>query len=446
MKSGTRSDDTVAMARCMSRRLSLAWLPWVVIGCSDDVSEAVTGGTGGTDGTGFSSSAEIGDTVLDVSSNPSEPDTTISTDTLTTFDTVTDSDVTSASTDLTDTVSTTTPETTSDATVTDATTTDEPTTDEPTTNEPTTDATVTDATTTDPTTTDATTTDGTTTDATVTDATTTDGTTTGDTDSGGGGFPDAPAFGTNILDLDLVGVWGLNWDQPAGFDSVLDIDDMGNFVWTETSADCADTTVASGHLWVEGAQVVMHVEVWDRQLPWDTEAVLGESFDPPFRLRMSFSLQGGGVDSYLALAAPSRITEAAPYAGESYIRLSTAGVHLGGTWRGEAELEAIPLGASDPVVIVRDVYQALLDAEQAPDAPEGTGVRATNTTYFPMPVAFDTFDGGNWTCLGGCPQPSGTTLVDDNNLYTYGPYGGQTHLLTFASGRTFRGGYASDCP
>jgi hypothetical protein len=160
---------------------------------------------------------------------------------------------------------------------------------------------------------------------------------------------------------------------------------------------------------------------------------------------MSFSLQGSGPDDYLALAAPSRVTEAAPYAGESYIRLTTDGAFLGGTWRGEAELEAIPAGEVDPVIIVRDVYQAILDPEAALD-PEGTGIRATNTTYFPVPFATDTFDGANWTCLGGCPQPSGTSLVDGSNLYTYGPYGGNTHLLTFASGRTFRAGFESDCP
>ncbi|MBK8715610.1 MAG: hypothetical protein IPN32_12800 [Deltaproteobacteria bacterium] len=69
-----------------------------------------------------------------------------------------------------------------------------------------------------------------------------------------------------------------------------------------------------------------------------------------------------------------------------------------------------------------------------------------NTTYHPIPPASDAFASGNWTCLGGCPAMSGTTLVDGSNLYTYGPYGGQTHLLTFASGRTFRSGYDSDCP
>lgn len=228
---------------------------------------------------------------------------------------------------------------------------------------------------------------------------------------------------------------------------MIDIDDMGNFTWNETSLDCSDTSLASGFLWVEGSQVVMHVETWDRPLPWDTEPVVGETFDPPFRMRMSFSLQGSGGDAYLALAAPSRVTENAPYTGESYVQTDVVGDFLAGTWHGEAQLEAIPAGETDPVVVVIDRYEALLQLENAADDPQGLGTRVINTTYYlPDPdVAFDVFDGANWTCLGGCPDPSGTTLIDGANLYTYGPYGGQQHLLTFASGRTFRLGYPSDC-
>jgi hypothetical protein len=284
------------------------------------------------------------------------------------------------------------------------------------------------------------------TDPTDTDPSDTDpSTSTSDTDTGGGGFSDPPPFGANVLDLDLVGIWSLNWGDPAAFDSILEVDASGNFIWTENTADCSAETVSTGFLWVEGAQIVMHVETWERQMPWDTEAAIGESYDVPFRLRLSFSLQGSGADDYLAIAAPARMTEAAPYTGESYIRLSTDGVHLGGEWRGEAELQAIPAGETDPVVVVRDTYRALLDPEAAPDVPEGNGLRATNTTYFPTPIAFDAFDGGNWTCLGGCSQPSGLTLVDGSNLYTYGPYGGQQHLLTFDSGRVFRSGFDTDC-
>ncbi|MBK8715609.1 MAG: hypothetical protein IPN32_12795 [Deltaproteobacteria bacterium] len=197
-----------------------------------------------------------------------------------------------------------------------------------------------------------------------------------DTDpTAGGGFDPPPAFGTNVLDLDLVGVWGLNWDQPNGFDSVLDVDDQGNFMWTETSADCSTTTLASGFLWVDNGQIVMHVETWERPLPWDTQPALGETFPPPFRLRMGFSLQGSGPDDYLALAGPPTLTETAPYTGESYIRLASDGAYIGGNWHSEAQLEAIPAGETSPVVIVRDTYQALLDAE-TDGTPNGTGACA----------------------------------------------------------------------
>lgn len=262
---------------------------------------------------------------------------------------------------------------------------------------------------------------------------------------GGAAFPEAPAFGTNVLDLDLVGSWGLNWVPESGFDSVIEIDDGGGFVWRETSADCSGSTTASGYLWVEGVQIVMHVDTWERPLPWDTEAVLGEVFEPPFRMRLSFSLQGNGEDAYLAIAAPQRVTETAPYLGASYVRTVQAGAYLGGSWRGEAELQAIPDGASEPVTIVRDVYEALLDAELGADA-EGTGTRAVTTVYFPVPQAFYDYDGGNWTCMGGCPAGSGLTLVDGSNLFTYGPYAGYEHLLTFVDGRTFRRDVVSDCP
>ncbi|MBC8069187.1 MAG: hypothetical protein IAG13_12705 [Deltaproteobacteria bacterium] len=259
-------------------------------------------------------------------------------------------------------------------------------------------------------------------------------------------FPPSPAFGTNVLDLDLVGTWGLNWEPETGFDSVIEISDAGDFVWLETSADCTTTTEATGHLWVEGVQVVMHVDTWERPLPWDTEAVLGESFAPPFRLRMSFSLQGGGGNAYLTLAAPSRVTEAAPYDGSSYVRTVEQGLYLGGTWRGESELQAVPEGETEPVTIVRDVYQAFLDPETDALDPQGSGTRSTSTTYFPIPQASYSYAGGNWTCLGGCPVGSGLTLVNGDNVFTYGPYAGYEHLLSFADGQTFRRDVGTDCP
>lgn len=409
------------------RTLPLTLAAMLASACGDDSSSATStdGSTtavadSGDSGvfTTFMTSAQTGDVTGNVTSISTTAEPT--TDTATT-DVITTGVTTDATTDATSGgVSTSEASVTSDASATS-------------------DASTTDATTSGV----SATTDASTTDATTSTTDPTAGTT--DTTTGGNGFPDAPPFGSNVLDLDLVGTWNLNWDPVTGADSVIDIDDAGNFTWTESSADCSQSTVAAGYLWVEGSQVVMHVEQWDRQLPWDTEPVLGESFPPPFRLRMSFSLQGTGGVAYLGLGAPTRVVETSPYAGASFIRLTQAGGFIGGTWHGEAQLEAIPAGETDPVVIVRDTYEALLDAESGVD-PEGTGTRATNTQYFPIAQSSWVYDGGNWTCLGGCPAVAGTTLVNGSNLYTYGPYGGQTHLLPFESGKTFKRDEPSDCP
>lgn len=450
------------MAWDMGRKLALG-LSWFALACSDDAAPATTVGNDESTSGDVTSPSDVSDTFETVSISNSDsisvtdptfsdvgPDATTF-DPSDTFETDSDPSFTTldTSSSVTDTLGTsTTDSTTTDPTI-------EPTTDP--TIEPTTDPTLTDPTTTDPTTTDPTLTDPTTTDPTTTDSTTTDPTdatttdttdTDTDSDTDGGGFDEPPVFGTNPLDFDLVGVWGLNWEPESGFDSVLDVDDAGNFMWTETSADCSESTVASGLLWVEGSQVVMHVELWDRQLPWDTEAVLGESFEPPFRLRLSYSLQGSGADDYLTFAAPGRITEGAPYTGESYVQTDAQGDFLAGTWRGEAQLDAIPAGETDPVTVVRDTFVASLGTEFASDDPQGLGGRSITTQYF-LPVGEGTqsivYLGGNWGCLGGCPDPSGLTLINGGNLYTYGPYGAHQHLLSFATGRTFRSNVVSDC-
>jgi hypothetical protein len=266
---------------------------------------------------------------------------------------------------------------------------------------------------------------------------------TSDTDStgpGDDGFPPGQPFGDNVQELDIVGVWGLNWDPGSGWDSVLEIDEAGDFLWVETSADCSEQTVASGYLWVAGSQLVMHVEQWEGGLPWDTEPVMDEVYPAPFRMQLSFSLQG----DYLAIAGPAGLTDTTPYTGESFIRQSTDGSYLGGVWRGEAELHAIRPGQSEAVVIVRDVFEATLDPEQDTD-PEGTGLLFRQTIYFPNPHQDLDYPSFNWTCLDGCPTPSGTTLIAGSNLYTYGPYAAQTHLMPFATGRAFLRNAASDC-
>jgi hypothetical protein len=203
-------------------------------------------------------------------------------------------------------------------------------------------------------------------------------------------------------------------------------------------------TLGTGFVWVEGSQIVMHVDTWERQLPWDTGPFVDEIFEPPFRLRLGYSLQG----TYLALAGPDRLVEAEPYVGRSMVRQSIAGLFLGGEWRGEAELIAVPAGQDSATVIVRDRFIAYLDAEQGVD-PEGLGEALHDQVYWmvdppvPGPIVYD---GGNWTCLDGCPQPAGATLVNGANLHAYGPYAGNQHLMSFASGRTFKRDVAPSCP
>jgi hypothetical protein len=465
VKAMTRSGDTTAMAWRMGRKLTFIGLSLLGTACGDDTGAVVTTTFEDTSATAETTS-DISDTFESISVTLDEgpfsevgPEVTSMSDTFETTDPsdTFETDSVSVSVSVSDTFDSSVSDTfdSSDTVVSDSndtsssvssdTDTKGTSTSLETTDPTTTDSTVTDptdtATTTDPT--DATTTDPT--DATTTDS---DSDTGVDTDGDGDGFVDPPAFGTNPLDFDLVGVWGLNWDPSSGFDSVLDVDDAGNFMWTETSADCTSSTLASGFLWVEGSQVVMHVEVWERPLPWDTEPVLGETFDPPFRLRMSFSLQGSGADDYLTFGAPGTITATAPYTGESYVQIAAEGDFLAGDWHGEAQLDAIPAGETAAVTIVRDSYNADLQLEFAADDPEGFGTRAITTQYF-LPEGMGTqstiFLGGNWGCQGGCPDPSGLTLINGGNLYTYGPYGAQEHLLTFETGRTFRSNVVSDC-
>jgi hypothetical protein len=261
------------------------------------------------------------------------------------------------------------------------------------------------------------------------------------------GFPDAQIFGDDVLELDLPGTWGLNWDPPSGFDSVLMINMDGTFDWLETSADCTTSDNATGTLWVEGNNTLaMHFDTWEGPLPWDTDPVLGETFPAPFQIRMLFSLQGSGLDDYMVLSGPPGLTRSAPYTAEGYLRLTTEGIYIGGDWHGEGELWDIPAGGVCATTIVRDYFDALLDPETDPLDPQGGGIRVFSRQFFPVPDFNQIFDQGNWTCLGGCAPVSGETLIDGNNLYEYGPYGGSTRLITFESGRAFRRDVGTDCP
>jgi hypothetical protein len=289
---------------------------------------------------------------------------------------------------------------------------------------------------------------GTDTDTTSTGTDTDTDTDTDTTTDGLEGFPPPGEFGdadNGVIELDLVGTWSLQWAPDATtFDSVITIDDTGNFLWRETSADCTVDTLATGFLWVEPGQLVLHVETWERALPWDTLVPLGQEFPPPFRLRMSYALLGPN----LALAAPDRITTPETYTGRAYLQSQSQGMFIAGTWIGETELLAIPMGEQTAKVIVRDRFIATLDPEPNVD-PESTGIVVHDQVFWGAdpPVAGPTiFEGGNWTCLDGCPQPAGATLINGGNLYAYGPYAGFQRLATFTSGRMWKRDVDTDCP
>jgi len=256
------------------------------------------------------------------------------------------------------------------------------------------------------------------------------------------GWPDPGTFGDDVQEVDLVGVWTLPWDPTDHWDSTLYVYDDGYFEWIEWSAACDELTYASGSLWVEGTQIVMHVDSWERPLPWATEQVIGQSFPPPFRLRLGYTVLG---DS-LAFAAPPGLFGQAPYPGRSYLQIEDTGDALAGTWVAEAELLAIPEGESSPFVIVRDRYEAYLDPP-FPDTSEGTGTRQRIQIYYwpePPVMTPPIYEGGNWQDLNP-GQSAGAALVNGNETHAYGPSYGSPQLMSWTPETSFKLGVASDC-
>ena len=188
----------------------------------------------------------------------------------------------------------------------------------------------------------------------------------------------------------------------------------------------------------------MHVDTWERQLPWDTLAIAGQEFPAPFRIRTTYALLGPN----LALAGTDRLTEVAPYEGRAYLQTAPVGIYIAGQWNSEVELLAAFDGSPDAVVVVRDRFMPTLDVEPGVN-PESTGIVVHDQVYWGLdpPVASPTiFENGNWTCLNGCPQPAGATLINGGNLYAYGPYAAYQRMMTFASGRSFKRDVDTDCP
>ena len=253
-------------------------------------------------------------------------------------------------------------------------------------------------------------------------------------DSGDTGIDDAfPApepFGDDVRELDLVGSWTVPWDPTGVADVMITIAADGAFTWIETEADCSAAGSASGQLWVEGSQLVMHLDAWDKKDPWDVEAALGEPLAVPFRMRLGYAPMGG----YLGISARKRFTDVMSWRGVGYVRLD-AGSGPQGAWVGEAELWAIPAGASEPQLLVRDRYSATLVSGGA------ASVDHAWTWWWPEQGLEEIEDGeGEW--IDETPGNVAGAVTIDGDMLAYDA----THLMSFTSDRAFKLGVVSDCP
>lgn len=163
-------------------------------------------------------------------------------------------------------------------------------------------------------------------------------------------FPPPGVFGDDSDEAGLVGTWTVSWNPDGTPHWSLAIAEDGSFSWSEAAASCSAVEDASGVLWVEGNELVMHVEAWDKREPWPVESVVGEPLVPPFRLHLSYAMAGG----MLSVTGPWELTAMLGWEGRVFRR--DAGFGPAGTWHSTAWLEAVLEGDSEPRVIARDVY------------------------------------------------------------------------------------------
>lgn len=243
-------------------------------------------------------------------------------------------------------------------------------------------------------------------------------------------FDSVGVFGDDVRELDLVGTWTMPWD-PAGVPDVsLAIAPDGGFTWRETTAGCGDVGGGSGVLWVEGNQLVLHVEVWDRAPPWDVVDVIGGPLTAPFRMRLGYVPMGG----FLAFAAPSSLTETLAYAGLGYVRLD-ASSGAGGLWASESELWAVPAGQTQGVLVVRDRYDATLSSGPA-------RLREGRTWWWPTGPDPDAGTSSAVPWSDDTPGNAAGAATVGGEPYAYD----STGLFAFAGDRSFKVGVSSDCP
>jgi hypothetical protein len=257
--------------------------------------------------------------------------------------------------------------------------------------------------------------------------------TDGETDPGPtGSFPPAEPFGDSLPETDLVGVWGSPWDTAGVDDITLTVTADGAFVWRETSADCSVDLQATGALWVEGTQLVFHVQTWDKRMPWNTQAEIGLTVAPPFRLRLGYSPMGG----FLGLAGPRRLTEVHDWTGRSYDRID-AGTGPQGRWIGESELWALVAGETEPQLVVRERFSA--------DLPGDAGATLTRerSWWWPGPDAANDEPQvgiGGWADQTPGNVAGAATVVGVTHAYD------AVHMFSFLPDESLKLGVASDCP
>ncbi len=256
---------------------------------------------------------------------------------------------------------------------------------------------------------------------------------TGDGTNGGlpPGFPSDAPFGDDVRELDLVGRWLMPW-SPSGVPHVqLDIAADGAFMWVERDGDCTPLGAAEGTLWVEGTQLAMAVEVWDKTPPWDTVAATGGALQAPFRMRLGYTPMGG----YLGVSGPRDLTAIAPWYGRGYARLD-AGTGVVGSWVAESELWATPAGEDTPALIVRDRFdahvpatsQAQLASRQMWWWPEG-----------PVPAG-DESESGPWIDETPGNIAGAASIVGVRHAYD------ALGLISFVADRSFVLGAPAPCP
>lgn len=254
----------------------------------------------------------------------------------------------------------------------------------------------------------------------------------GDSSDGGGddAFPAPEPFGDDVLELDLVGSWTMPWDPTGVADVSIAIASDGAFTWRETEADCSDAGSASGRLWVEGSQLVMHVDAWDKKEPWDVEAVLGEPLAVPFRMRLGYAPMGG----YLGLAARKRLTDVVQWRGVGYVRLD-AGTGPQSAWAAEAELWAIPTGATEPQLLVRDRFSATLVSG-------GFAIVDHAWTWWWPEQGLEEVDSSDDSWADETPGNVAGAATIGGKTFAYDA----AHMMAFEADRSFKLGVISDCP